>query len=374
MKINCLKSDLVQALHIASRAVANKPQTPILSGIYLKAEQDELELQATDYSLSVLCRIKAEVKEAGTVIISGRYLQEVTRNLPADEVIIETAGEENKVNIRSGAASFQLLVMNRETGEEFPTIHRLEGKVTFTINDMLLKKLIRKTVFSCAGDDGRPVFTGCMLELGENNVKMVATNTHRLSFIETPLEGVNGEGRQFIISARVLEELRQTLNSEVPEPITVTCTYSEISFEFENIYLKSRLIEGQFPDYRRVIPVDFSTRVTLTTADFMAAVNRVSLIARASDYNVVKLNFSGGEVRLTSNNPEIGQAEESVPAVIDGPDVTIAFNAAYITDVLKNIDTKSFYFSLSESLKPAAVREKDNEEFIYIITPVRTQH
>ena len=114
--------------------------------------------------------------------------------------------------------------------------------------------------------------------------------------------------------------------------------------------------------------------MTLSTADFLAAVNRVSLIARASDYNVIKLNFSGGQVHMISNNPEIGQAEERVAATIDGPDVAIAFNAAYITDVLKNIDTKNFYFSLSEPLKPAAIRETENEEFIYIITPVRTQH
>jgi len=374
MKINCLKSDLVQALHVVSRAVASKPQTPILSGIHLKAEKDNVELQATDYSLSVLCRVQAEVEEAGTIIVSGRYLQEVTRNLPSDEVIIETDTEEKQVFIRSGSANFQLLVMNRQSGEEFPTLRPLEGKVTFTISDVLLKQLIRKTAFSCAGEEGRPVFTGCMLELGDDSVKMVATNTHRLSFMETALEGVHGEGRQFIIPAKVLEELRQTLTSEIPEDVTIACTYSEISFAFENIYLKSRLIEGQFPDYRRVIPTEFSTRVTLSTADFLAAVNRVSLIARASDYNVIKLNFSGGQVHMISNNPEIGQAEERVAATIDGPDVAIAFNAAYITDVLKNIDTKNFYFSLSEPLKPAAIRETENEEFIYIITPVRTQH
>lgn len=374
MKINCLKSDLVQALHVVSRAVASKPQTPLLSGIYVKADQDGVELQATDYALSIRCRVQAEVEEAGTIIVSGRYFQEVTRNLPADDVIIETDTEEKQVFIRAGAAHFQLLVMHRQHGEEFPIIRPLEGKVSFTIGDVLLKQLIRKTAFSCAGEDGRPVFTGCMLELGEDEVKMVATNTHRLSFMETPLAGVHGEGRQFIIPAKVLEELRQTLTSDLPESIAVTCTYSEISFAFENIYLKTRLIEGQFPDYRRVIPTDFSTRVTLSTADFLAAVNRVSLIARASDYNVIKLNFSDGQVHMTSNNPEIGQAEERVAAVIDGPEVSIAFNAVYVTDVLKNIDTKNFYFSLNESLKPAVIRETENDAFLYVITPVRTQH
>ena len=164
------------------------------------------------------------------------------------------------------------------------------------------------------------------------------------------------------------------LTSDVPTSIAVACTYSEISFAFENIYLKTRLIEGQFPNYRRVMPTDFATRVTLSTADFLAAVSRVSLIARASDYNVIKLHFQGGEVHMTSNHPEIGQAEEHVSAVIDGPEVSIAFNAAYVTDVLKNIETKSFYFSLNASLQPAAIRETENDAFLYIITPVRTQH
>lgn len=374
MKFSCSKSDLVQALHVVSRAVANKPQTPLLSGIYVKADKDGVELQATDYALSIRCQVATEVEEAGTIILSGRYFQEVTRNLPADDVIIETDAEEKQIFISSGTAHFQLLVMHRQHGEEFPTIRPLEGKVAFTISDVLLKQLIKKTAFSCAGEEGRPVFTGCLLEVGEGEVKMVATNTHRLSFMETPLEGVHGEGRQFIIPAKVLEELRQMLTSDVPTSIAVACTYSEISFAFENIYLKTRLIEGQFPDYRRVMPTDFATRVTLSTADFLAAVSRVSLIARASDYNVIKLHFQGGEVHMTSNHPEIGQAEEHVAAVIDGPEVSIAFNAAYVTDVLKNIETKSFYFSLNASLQPAAIRETENDAFLYIITPVRTQH
>lgn len=368
MKFNCSKNDLIQALQIAGRAVATKPQTPILSGIYMKASEGTLELQATDYEIGVVCKIDADVDEEGILVAPGRYFSEVSRNLPGNTVTLTNDNNDNTIHISSGSAHFTLLKMN---SEEFPCIRPLNNASHFTIRDTVLKKLIRKTSFACANDETRLIFTGCLLELEEEAVRMAATNTHRLSLDQEVLEGYEGDKKQVIIPARILGELEHGLNSDIPCDVTVNISYNEISFSFENLYLTSRLIEGQFPDYHRVIPSDFKTRVTIDTAAFMAAVNRVSLIARSSEYNIVKLDFSMGQVHISSNSPEIGHAEETVPVVIDGPDVQIAFNGTYITDVLKHVDTKEFYLSLNESLNPAAVRETEDEAFIYIVTPVR---
>lgn len=371
MKLSCLKSEIVQALQTAGRAAANKPQTPILSGIYLCAQNHCLEIQATDYEIGVILKLPAEVETPGEVVVSGRYLQEVVRTLPEDNVLLEYNAETKICKISSGTSNFTLLSMN---AADFPKIRRMDAAQSFTVKNILLRDLIRKTIFSCANEETRPVFTGALLEIEGRAVRMVATNTHRLALNEGAIEETQTEKKQYIIPKRILEELQHAMGSEIPEDVSVSCTHSEMSFAMDDVYFTTRLIEGQFPDYRRVIPSEFKTRVTLSTASFLAAVSRVALIARSSEYNVIKLDFSMGQVHISSDNPIVGQAEETVPAVIDGEDVQIAFNASYVTDVLKNLNGDKFFLSLEAPLKPAAVRETENENFIYIITPVRTQH
>ncbi len=368
MKFTCKKTELVQAIQTVSKAVSSKPQMPVLSGIYLKAEEGILELQATDYEIGILCQIDAEIETPGSIVLSGRYLQEVTRRLPGDTVEIDFDRQEKIAHIRSNTANFTLLSM---PANDFPTIHELEGTINFQIRDNILKDLIDKTAFACSTDEVRPVFTGCSMEAINASVTMAATNTHRLAVKTEPLDDFTGSIK-IIIPAKVLSELSRLMISEIPEKVAVTCTYNQISFRFDHVYLTSRLIEGQFPDYHRVIPSEFTTRVTLDTEEFSSAVDRVSLISRSGDYNVITLEFSGGQVRIFSNNPDIGNAEETMSAIIDGPDVSISFNAKYITDVLKNIGSSKFYFSLNKSLDPAAIRQPEDDTFTYVVTPVRT--
>ncbi|MBQ7515053.1 MAG: DNA polymerase III subunit beta, partial [Schwartzia sp.] len=317
-----------------------------------------------------VCQMDADIEQEGESVVTGRYLQEVSRNLPDNEITFEQRAEEATIHISSGAANFTLLGM---ASRDYPGVRKIEEKVRFSIPDTALKKIVRKTAFSCSTDESRPIFTGCLMELSEDSIRMVATNTHRLSLEEDKLSSFEGQVQQSIVPARILSELMHTLNSEVPRDVIVSCNYNEISFSFDNIFLKSRLIEGQFPDYHRVIPTEFNTRVTLKRADFLAAVNRVSLIARSSDYNIIRLEFGSDTVHISSNNPEIGNAEETVAASIDGPGIVIAFNSVYINDVLKNMDSESFCFSMSEPLRPAIIREVEGDEaFLYVITPVKT--
>lgn len=370
MKLTCAKNELVNAIQIVSKAVANKPQTPILAGIYLKASNGVLELQATNYEIGMICHIPAEIEEPGQIAITGRYFQDVIRKLPGDNISISYKREEKIVHINSNQANFTLLSMN---AAEFPTIKQLEGSLQFRIKDNILRSLIKKTVFACATDDSRPIFTGCLLEVADTKVTMAATNAHRLAVkYETFDESIGNI--KVIIPSRILHELLHNMTSEIPTDVLVTCTYNQISFSFENLYMTSRLIEGAFPDYHRVIPSEFSTFVTLNSAEFCAAVDRVSLISRAESYNVIKLEFANNQVRISSNSADIGNAEETVAASIEGPELTLAFNSDYIMDVMKRIDGKTCQLKLNQPLTPVAVREPDDEEFIYIVTPVRTAH
>lgn len=370
MKFTCTKSDLVQAVQIVAKAVSSKPQMPVLSGIYLKAENNKIELQATDYEIGITCQVDANVTESGSIVLSGRYFQEVARRLPGDTVSLEFNREEQTVRILSDSANFNLLSL---PSAEFPVIKPLAGNTTFSIRDNIFRDLIKKTVFACSADEARPIFTGCLLEVHGSDMIMAATNTHRLAVKREILDNFTGNIK-IIIPAKILNELLRIMTSEIPTNITINCTYNQISFAFDNVYVTSRLIEGQFPDYQRVIPPQFATKIKINTHAFQSAVDRVSLISRSGDYNIIRLYFKNNQVCITSNNPDIGKAEETVAASIDGPELDIAFNAKYVTDVLKCIEGDEFTFSFNQPLSPAALRPLEDDNFTYVVTPVRTAH
>lgn len=370
MKITCLKQELNNALAIVSKALASKPQVPILSGVYLKTEEDKLTIEATNYELGIIAKIPVDIEEPGETVLPGRYLQEFTRRLPGEQVSLTSDSAQNTMQIQSDATTYNLRTMDPA---EYPVIRPLDSTLSFTIKDNILRTLIKKTVFSCATDESRPVFTGVYLNIEDNVLTMAATNTHRLAVRKQTFDQSIGNIK-LIIPAKALSELQHTLTSNVPSDVKVTCSLNQISFAFENLYLTSRLIEGAFPDYRRVIPQKQDTKVTLQTADFNAAMDRVSLISRMNDYNVVKLSFHENQLCISSDNPEIGHAEETIGAQLEGPDIDIAFNATYLVDSLKAIESEECVLSLRQPLNPVKITEPDDPDFTYVVTPVRVQH
>ena len=370
MKVTCITKEITNAIQIVSRALPSKPQTPVLSGIYLKADNETLEIQATNYELGILAKIPAEISEPGEIVITGRYLQEVMRKLSGETVSLTFNKNENIVIIQSKTAKFKLLNMD---AREYPTMRYLEGTMSFNMKNDILESFIRKTVFSCSTDEVRPIFTGCYLDIDDKLVTMAATNTHRLSVkTETLDEGI-GNAR-LIIPAKALNELLHIISTGSSEDVRIVCSQKQISFEFENFYMISRLIEGNFPDYKAIIPKSFQTEAIMKKDDMMGAVDRVSLISRANEYNIIRLVFSDGQLHIFSNNPEVGNAEEIIPATVKGPEVNIAFNAQYIADVLKNMDGEECTFAMNDYLKPAAVHDSADSAFLYMVTPVRTNH
>lgn len=374
MKITCAKDRLNHAVQTVQKAVAAKATLPILSGIYLSAQNNKLELQATDYELGISCSIDAEVDIPGQIVLSGRYFQELVKRLPGESVEISSSGEDRTIKITAGSSQFNLLSL---PAEEFPVLKSLftktNGVNSLTIKDNVLRDLIKRTVFACATEESRPIFTGALLELTEQDVRMVATNTHRLALKKSLTENTNSSSAlKIVIPSKVLNELARLLSSELPVDINICWEKNKVAFNFEDVYLESRLIEGQYPDYNRVIPPDFVTIATINTALFMDAVERVSLMAKDGEYNVIKFQFNPNEVIITSNNPDIGKAYESVPVTTEGTDITIAFNAKYVTDILKNIGTTELYFSLNTPLSPASIKPTNDDNYTYIITPVRT--
>jgi DNA polymerase III, beta subunit len=368
MKISCQKEQLQHAVQTVQKAIATKTPLPILTGIYLSAQAGKLELQATDYEVGISCTIDATVEEPGTIVLAGKYFQEVVRRLPGVTVQIASSQEDRTIIITSNNSQFNLLSL---PAEEFPVLKPLSSDNTLELQDEVLRELIKKTVFACATDEARPIFTGGLLEAEQQQVKMVATNTHRLALKVQSLP-VATSNVKMIIPAKILHELARLLQTEEPQPVKLSWQKNQIGFSFDAVYINSRLIEGQFPDYNKVIPPTYTTTVILNTEAFLDAVERVSLLARDGEYNVVKFGFQNDHVLISSNNPDVGKACEAVTAQTTGPDLEIAFNAKYVTDILKNIGTEELVFSLNTSLSPASIKPIQDENYTYIITPVRT--
>ncbi|MDR3560962.1 MAG: DNA polymerase III subunit beta [Negativicutes bacterium] len=368
MKLSCSKERLQYAVQTVQKAIATKTPLPILTGIYLVAKDNILELQATDYEVGISCTIEADIEEPGAVVISGRYFQEMVRKLPGESVAISSSQEDRTIKIISNNSQFNLLSL---PPEEFPVLKAISSENSISIKDNILRELIRKTIFACANDEARPIFTGALLEVDGDEIRMVATNTHRLALKREQITA-SGTNIKMIIPAKILQELARLLANDETHDVNLSWQKNQVGIAFNNVFINSRLIEGQFPDYNKVIPTTYSTTVRINNDLFLDAVERVSLLAREGEYNVVKFHFQKENVVITSNNPDIGKAYEMVPAQTTGNDVEIAFNAKYVSDIVKNIDSDEILFSLNNSLSPANIKPWTDETYTYIITPVRT--
>ncbi len=371
MNISCTKNDLMHAVISVQKAIAAKTTNPVVTGVYFFADQDMLELQATDYEIGISCKIPAKVDQPGKVVLSGKYLQDLVRKLPGNEIQITSDEEQKTIRITASSAQFNLLTI---PPDEFPVLKPFETDKNILIPDYVFKDLIRKTIFACSTDEARPVFTGALLETDQQGqfIRMVATNTHRLALKQIKNTTEN-KPLKMIISAKILSELAKIMASDEQQDVKISWHKNQVGFQFDNIYMNANLIDGQFPDYNRVIPSQFATVAKISTSQLLEAVERMALLAKDAEYNVIKFQFNTSNLQITSNNPDIGKASESLPIELQGNEIEIAFNARYIMDILKNIDADTIVFSLNTALSPASIKPQDDEEYIYIITPVRTK-
>ena len=371
MKFSCYKSDLTEALQFVIRAVAVKPMTPILAGIYLKADGSMLELQANNFSTGIITRIPVNTEVPGETVVSGKRFQDFVRNMPDDTITFSDENGGNTIVIESGGASVELLTM---AAGDFPTVKTPETDSSFKIRTTALKNLIRKTIFAVAGgkEDKRPIFKGCCFEIKGDQISMIATNAHRLALAKEQLSE-NYEDCSFVVPADTLRGIMFRIDpSDIDNYVTINYSTRFLTFTFDNVFVNARLIEGQFPPYNKVIPSSSTTQVSVNTADFRNAVEFVSLMSKETEHNTVKFVFAGGGVEISSNSPEVGDAGQNIEAEIEGDDLEISFNGEYISDVLKVIDSERVNIALSDKFSPAAFTAPGNDKYIYIATPIRS--
>lgn len=367
MKFTCYKNDLVEALQFTIRAVAVKPQTPVLAGIYLKAEGSTLELQANNFFTGIITRIPVNTEESGEVVVSGKRFQEFVRNLPESTATFCT--EDNMLVIESGGANVELLTM---APVDFPKVKKPNADFSFKIRTTVLKDLIRRTVFAVGKDETRPIFTGCCFEIKGDKISLVATNAHRLALATERLSESYDEC-SFVVPAETLRGIMARIDPEdVDNYVTIEYSVRFLTFTFDNVFVNSRLIEGIFPPYDKVIPSSSTTHIKTLTAELKRVVEFIALISHETEYNTVKLIIDGNNIEISSNSPEVGGAKWNVEAEVSGESLTISFNVDYIAEVLRVIDSEYVHIEMNDRYSPAVFTEPGNDNYIYIATPVRT--
>jgi DNA polymerase-3 subunit beta len=370
MKIICQAQKLGKAAQILQKALPTKAvSSQIYTCVYIKAWDSKVEMQATDSVFGVSITLDAQVVEEGETVIAGALFTSLVEKIERDQVEIYKDQKENKVIISSGED--REAVIFSMPAEEYPVINKLAVANFIKIKDEVLKEMIRKTVFACSSEkEMRAIFTGVLVEIKGKEIVFAATNTHRLVVKKYELDGEQGDF-SMVIPSGILKEIESINIGDLPEDIIVGWKNHQIVLRFGDVYMESRLIEGSFPDYRRVIPASFSKQAKVKTADLLGAVNRAAPFSKEGDNNVLRINIDNGKMVITANNPEKGKSTEKIDCENEGGAIEIAFNIKYVSDILRRIESEHTVISLNSSVSPARVSGEGDDGYIYIMTPIR---
>ncbi|GAB6172696.1 MAG: DNA polymerase III subunit beta [Ruminiclostridium sp.] len=366
MKILCTKHDLLTGVNTVQKAVSSKSTLPILQGILLKAENQKLVFAATDLEIGIRCEVPANVMVEGTIVVPSRLFGEIVRKLP--DVILSLELTDNTLKIEYQQSD---ITLKGYDAEEFPLLPELMDAVSFTIPTALLKTMIKQTVFACSSEGSRPVFTGLLMQIEGGSIRLVATDTHRLAYRIAEIPGQDELHFSGIIPAKTMSEIYRLLREE-DEILNIRFNKNQVEFEFGTVRLLSRLIEGQFPNYKQAIPQACETKAYVSVRAFLDAVERASLMARDSHVgNIVRLTLTNESMHIAQTS-EMGKILEQINIGMDGKEIGISFNAKFIMDALRILDTDDIVIELSGPFSAAVIRPLEDPNYLYLVLPVRT--
>jgi DNA polymerase-3 subunit beta len=383
MKVACLQENLAKGLSIVGRAVASRSTLPVLSNVLLATDSEgKLKLSANNFELGINCWVDAKIEQEGAITVPARLLADFVNSLPPERIDMQLDESTQTLNLRCARVESNIKGID---AEEFPTVAAAtENDVVIKLNPESLRLMIKQVVFAAATDESRPVFTGVLVKFDGDNLTMAAADGFRLSVKLTLLSQHAAdaleefkEASRLIIPARALMELSRVLGDEDDAvELVVTPSRRQVMFRMTNVELVSQLIEGDFPDYTRIIPKGHSTRTVMDTAGFLNAVRISHLFARDSA-NIVKLDITpsgdelmNGRVTLQATSAELGDNVSDIDASIEGDAVEIAFNAKYLIDVLSVIDSPQFVLETSSPSSPGVFRTVGDESFTHVIMPM----
>ncbi len=368
MKIVCEKDKILKALNSVTKAVASKTTMPILEGILIQTNDKEVKLTTYDLEIGIEYIIDADVKEQGATVVNAIMFSEIIRKLPDTEIHI-SLNEQNLLVIECEGSLYKLATMNPE---EFPELPQITVENSIEIEQNALKEMIRKTIFAVSTEENRPIFTGCLFEIKNNKLNVVAVDGFRLAWKSKFLQNSSNDFTA-VIPGRTLNEVNKIILDSF-DTIKIGVAKNQALFEMENCKLVTRLLDGEFLNYASVIPENWETRVRVNKSNLQNCFERVSLISASSIEKEkkypVKVSIDIGKVTISCTN-QTGDAKEEMYVATEGQNLEAGFNPKYFLDALRAIDDEEIYLNLGTSISPCIIRPVDEGDYTYMILPIR---
>jgi DNA polymerase-3 subunit beta len=370
MKLKIKKDEILKGLQRIQGVVDKKNTMPILSNMLLVADGTGIEIIATDLEIGLRGRYAAEVEKPGAVTVSAKKMFEIVRELPEEDIQIRVE-EGNWVKIVSGHSQFKLVGLPKE---EYPSMPDVAEEGMIAMDGATLRDMIRKTLYAAGENDARYVLNGLYVHLspakGGLNIRMVGTDGHRLSMIDRIVEAKHKE-ESVIVPKKAMLELRRLLEEDSSqEGFQIGFSKNHALFKRDGLVMVSKLIDGNYPNYLQVLPTQNTKKVAVAKDIFTHAVKRVSILSKEKT-NAVKLQLEKNKLLLSTNNPEVGEANEELAIDYTGESISIGFNARYLMDVLMAMDRDTITLELNDSLSPCLVKEEGNDAYKCVVMPMR---
>jgi DNA polymerase III subunit beta len=366
MKLTVSREKLLAALQITSRAVSTRATLPSLGGIQLEAGDGGLTLRATDMELGLSTTIgEVQIESPGTVLLPGRLLGDVVRSLPPGDVTLALRPEQRDVEITASAARFHLRTL---PAEDFPRLPALDDDAA-TLPATPLAETIERVARAASRDEVRPILTGVLFQAEGSTLTMVATDSYRLSVKHTQVESPVSGAIEANVPARALRELARIIAQSGTEEVSLSLARNQAVFRAGDVLLSSRLIEGQFPSWRQLIPESFEHEVRLPREELLEVARRISQLAQRNA--PLRFAFAEGELTVAAETPEVGDASESIPAPYSGEPLEIAFNPQFVVEGIESVDGEELVMKLSSPLRPGLLEPVESEDFSYLVMPIR---
>ena len=368
MKIICYKDKLLKALNSVVRGVASKTTKPILEGILIQTNENEIKLTSYDLEIGIEYIMECEVIEQGNTVINATMFSEIIRKLPDTEINI-SVNEKNLLEIECEGSSYKLATMNPD---EFPELPKIEIENSIEVEQNTLKNMIKKTIFAVSTEENRPIYTGCFFEVNQNKLNIVAVDGFRLALRNIYL---TNETQNFkaVIQGKSLNEVIKVLSDSF-EPVKIGISKNQALFEMDNCKIVTRVLDGEFLNYKNVIPDNWETRVKVNKMDLQNSFERVSLISSSTIEKEKKypvtVNIEVGKITLSCQN-QSGDAKEEIFTETEGKNLEVGFNPKYFLDALKAIDDEEVYVEFGTNISPCLIKSTESKNYVYMILPVR---
>ena len=367
MKIQIKKENLQKGIQVVQNIITPKSVLPILSNILIETLKNKIKLTSTDLDIGISVSLEAEVQEQGAITLPAKRLSDIIRELPEGEMSL-VVKKNNIVYIRLESCEFKLMGLPKD---EFPKLPEFKDREVIELEQVVFKEMLQLTSFAISHEETRYVLNGLLLDLKKHPhkekfvLKLVATDGRRLALTEKDLDIESKKEAKIIIPYKTIIELQRNLKED--GKILIIITSNQVFFELDHIVIISRLIEGGFPDYTRVIPPPIEIKVKIDKQQFLQAIRRASLLS-TPDSLAIRLELVNNKLMITKSTPDIGESREEVPIEYQGKDLIIGFNPSYLIDVLRNLSGAFVELELTESERPGVIR---TEDYIYLIQPMR---